>query len=175
MCQPEHRLSIFTEALGRSFLETSPRAQALEGKHPVSFRSEPCHVRGRRPPAVERGQALLLLGSPTGYRAPLSDVDGYLVLFELAEQFSGGGYAHTLQVLDVVFDHQVGSVPGEDHRDLLPDIKGAVGRYVQRHGGQGRVSHTLGDYVEHPHFVFLLSDLFRSSGTNLSPTFPPRS
>src|SRR5215207_5765543 len=175
MCQPEHRLSIFTEALGRSFLETSPRAQALEGKHPVCFRSEPRHVRGRSPPAVERGQALLVLGNPTGYRAPLSDVDGYLVLFELAEQFSGGGYAHALQVLDVVFDHQVGSVPGEDHRDLLPNIEGAVGRYVQRHGGQGRVSHTLGDYVEQPHFVLLRSDLFRSSGTNLSPTFPPRS
>jgi hypothetical protein len=84
---------------------TSPRAQTLESKHPVGLRSEPCHVRRRRPPAVERGQALLVLGSPTGYRAPLSDVDGNLVLFELAEQFSGGRYAHALQALHVVFDH----------------------------------------------------------------------
>jgi hypothetical protein len=84
---------------GRGILRTSPPAQALEGKHPVGFRSEPCHVRGHRPPAVERSQALLVLGSPTGYRASLSDVDGNLVLFELTQQFSGGGYAHTLQVL----------------------------------------------------------------------------
>ena len=84
-------------------LGTSPWAQALEGKHPVCFRGEPCYVRGHCPPAVERGQALL--GGPTGHRAPLSDVDGNLVLFELAEQFSGGGYAHALQALHVVFDH----------------------------------------------------------------------
>src|ERR671921_2484702 len=147
----------------RDVLRTSPRAQALEGKHPVCFRSEPGHVRGRSPPAVERSQALLVLGGPTGHSAPLSDVDGNLVLFELAEQFSGGRYAHALQALDVLFDHQLGSIPGEDHRYLLPDIEGAVGRYVQRHGGQGRVFHPLGDYVEQPHLVLLLSDPFRSS------------
>jgi hypothetical protein len=96
---------------------------ALEGKDPVCFLREPGHVRGRSPPAVERSQALLVLGGPTGHSAPLSDVDGNLVLFELAEQFSGGRYTHTLQVLDVVFDHQVGSVPGEYNRDLLPDIE----------------------------------------------------
>jgi hypothetical protein len=90
---------------GRRILGISPLSEALEGKHPVSFRSELRHVRGLRPPAVERGQALLILSSPTGYRAPLSDVDGNLVLFELVEQFSGGGYAYTLQALQVVFDH----------------------------------------------------------------------
>jgi hypothetical protein len=76
---------LFTRVRGRSVLGTSPRAHALEGKHPVCFRREPGHVRGRSPPAVERGQVLLVLGGPTGYRAPLSDVDGNLVLFELAE------------------------------------------------------------------------------------------
>src|SRR4028118_830235 len=85
------------EESGTRVLRTSPPAQALEGKHPVGFRSEPCHVRGRRPSAVERSQALLVLGGPTGDRAPLSDVDGNLMLFELAHQVSGGGYAHTLQ------------------------------------------------------------------------------
>ena len=79
--------------------------EALEGEHPVSFRCEPGYVRGHCPPAVERGQALLILGSPTGYRAPLSDVEGNLLLFELAQQFSGGGYAHALQALHVVIDH----------------------------------------------------------------------
>src|SRR5918992_534441 len=107
----------FTRVRGRSVLGTSPWAQALEGKHPVCFRGEPCYVRGRSPPAVVRGQALLVLGGPTGHRAALSDVDGNLVIFELAEQFSGGRYAHTLQVLDVLFDHQLGSVPSEDHPD----------------------------------------------------------
>src|SRR5918994_7078867 len=137
----------FTRVRGRSVLGTSPWAQALEGKHPVCFRREPGHVRGRSPPAVERSQALLVLGGPTGHSTPLSDVDGNLVLSQLAEQFSGGRYAHALQALDVLFDHQLGSIPGEDHPDLLPDIEGAVGRYVQRHGGQGRVFHPLGDYV----------------------------
>src|SRR5215204_5126632 len=89
-------LPLFSGVCGRWILGTSPWAPALEGKHPVGVRSEPCYVRGRRPPAVERGQALLLLGSPTGYRAPLSDVDRNLVLFELAQQFSGGGYSHAL-------------------------------------------------------------------------------
>src|SRR5215210_8973366 len=92
----------------------TPLQVALEGKHPVGFRGEPCYVRRRRPPAVERDQALLVLGSPTGYRAPLSDVDGNLVLFELGEQFSGGRYAYALQALHVVFDHQLGSVSCED-------------------------------------------------------------
>src|SRR5918995_1626544 len=91
---------------------TSPLAQALEGKHPVCFHGEPGYVRGPCPPAVERSQALLLLGSPTGHRTPLSDVNGNLVLFELAEQVSGGRYAHALQALQVVVDHQVGSIPG---------------------------------------------------------------
>src|SRR5919112_5486056 len=168
-------LPLFTGVRGRWILGTSPLAQALEGKHPVCFRCEPCYVHGRSPPAVERSQALLVLGSPTGHRAPLSDVDGNLVLFELAEQFLGGGYAHTLQVLHVVFNDQVGSVPSEDHRYLLPDIEGAVGRYVQRHGGQGRVFHPLGDYVEQPHLVLLLSEPFRPSAANLSTTsmMPP--
>jgi hypothetical protein len=110
--RPFHFLPLYTGVCGRWILGTSPRAQTLEGKHPVDFRGEPCYVHGHCPPAVERGQALLILGSPTGYRASLSDVDGNLVLFELAEQFSGGGYAHTLQALDVLFDHQLGSVPG---------------------------------------------------------------
>src|ERR687889_791247 len=165
---------LFTGVCGRGILGTSPRAQALEGKHPVCFRCEPGHVRGYRPRAVERSQALLVLGGPTGHSAPLSDVDGNLVLFELAQQFSGGRYANALQALDVLFDHQLGSIPGEDHPDLLPDIEGAVGRYVQRHGGQGRVFHPFGDYVEQPHLV-LLSEFFRSSGANLSTTsmMPP--
>src|SRR5918994_6019657 len=71
----------FTRVRGRSVLGTSPWAQALEGKHPVCFRREPGHVRGRSPPAVERSQALLVLGGPTGHSTPLSDVDGNLVLF----------------------------------------------------------------------------------------------
>src|SRR5919107_524229 len=157
----------FTRVRGRGFLRTSPWAQALESKHPVCFRHEPGHVRGRTPPAVERSQALLVLGGPTGHSAPLSDVDGNLLLFELAQQFSGGRYTHTLQVLDVLFNDQLGSIPSEDHRDLLPDIEGAVGRYVQRHGGQGRVFHPLGDYVEQLHFLLLLSDPFRSSEAKL--------
>src|SRR5215208_2265004 len=167
--------AIFTPVPRRWILGTSPPAQALEGKHPVCFRSELRHISGHCPPAVERGQALLVLGGPTGYRAPLSDVDGNLVFFQLAEQFSGGRYAHALQALHVVFDHQVGSIPGEDHRDLLPDLDGAVGRYVQRHGGQGRVFHPLGDYVEQPHLVLLLSEPFRPSGAYLSTTImmPP--
>jgi hypothetical protein len=69
---------------GRWILGTSPWAQALEAKHPVCFRREPCYVGGRSPPAVEWGQALLVLGGPTGHSAPLSDVDGNLVLFKLA-------------------------------------------------------------------------------------------
>ena len=97
---------------GRWILRRSPLAQALEGEHPVSFRSEPGYVHGHCPPAVERGQALLVLGSPTGHSAPLSDVEGNLLLFELAQQFSGGGYAHALQALQVVFNDQVGSVSG---------------------------------------------------------------
>jgi hypothetical protein len=54
-------------------------------------------------------------------------------------------------------------------------LEGAVGRYVQRHGGQGRVAHPLGDYVEQPHFVLLHSDLFLPSGVNLATTImvPP--
>jgi hypothetical protein len=90
---------------GRWVLGTSPWAQALEAKHPICFRREPCYIRGRSPPAVERGQALLVLGGPTGHSAPLSDKDGYLVFSQFAEQFSGGRYAHALQPLQVVFDH----------------------------------------------------------------------
>src|SRR5918994_1125215 len=159
----------------RDVLRTPPRAQALEGKHPVCFRREPGHVRGRSPPAVERSQALLVLGGPTGHSTPLSDVDGNLVLFELAEQFSGGRYAHALQVLDVLFDHQLGSIPGEDHPDLLPDIEVAVGRYVQRHGGQGRVFHPFGDYVEQPHLVSSIPSLLDPAKPTLSPIYLPRS
>lgn len=57
----------------------------LEGEHPVRLRGEPRHIRRRCPPAVNRGQALLVLGGPTGHRAPLSNVDGNLVLPQLTE------------------------------------------------------------------------------------------
>ena len=77
--------ALFTEVPRRVILGTSPRSRGLEGKHPVGFRSELCYVRGGRPPAVDRGQALLVLSRPTGDRAPLSDVNGNLVLHQLVK------------------------------------------------------------------------------------------
>src|SRR5215212_2001230 len=146
-----------------------PNKLPLEGEHPVCLRGESGHVRWRGPPAVDRGQALLVFGSPTGHRAPLSDVDGNLVIPQLAEQLSGRGYAHTLHALRVVADHQFGSVPGEHHGDLLPELEGAVGREVQRDGGQGGVVRPLGDYVQQPHLALLTCPL-SSGGANLSTT-----
>src|SRR5829696_8277292 len=65
----------------------------------------------------------------------------------------------------------------ENHKPacVVVDLEGAVGRYVQRHGCQGRVAHPLGDYVEQPHLVLLLSEPFRPSGAYLSTTsmMPP--
>lgn len=71
------------EKQARSWKPALP--STLEGEHPVRLRGEPRHIRRCRPPAVNRGQTLLVLGGPTGHRAPLSNVDGNLVLPQLTE------------------------------------------------------------------------------------------
>ncbi len=60
----------------------------LKSEYPIGLRAQTRHVWRARPPAVDDPKALLVLRRPTGDRAPLSDVDGDLVLPQLLQQLA---------------------------------------------------------------------------------------
>jgi len=125
----------------------------LKSEYPVGLCTQARHVRRARPPAIDDPQALLVLRRPTGDRAPLSDVYGDLMLPQLLQQLAHWGHTHPFYALGVVAYNQVRTVPRENHTYLLPDLQGAVDRYVQRDRGQGGIVNPPVDYVQELHLV----------------------